>query len=186
MHKEGFTISVFIATEVLSSKLYQSITAECQGRGEAAWAGLSVSWTRGYWMICLSAICRLMVLGSVCAQVSWRHVRVLSWVCSFFTDRQVKMKDLLQTATEAATKSGNPPGVCPVCTANTATTCCGVPLLSSDRQPRSGLMLGSTFLPPAPLPSAVPSVHGLAVVSAARCEAVDINASCAACIQVND
>lgn len=47
-------------------------------------------------------------------------------------------------------------------------------------------MLGSTFLMPALLPSAIPSVPGLALVSAARCDAVDINATCAACIQVTD
>lgn len=47
-------------------------------------------------------------------------------------------------------------------------------------------MLGSTFLSPALLPSAVPRVPALAVVSADRCEAVDANASHAARTEVDD
>ena len=100
--------------------------------------------------------------------------------------RQVsKDEELVTDSHKRSYKKWEPTWVCSVRTANTAMTCC-CPLLNSDQQPPLGLMLGSTFLMPALLPTAVPSVPGLAVVSAARCEAVAINASCAARIQVND
>lgn len=74
MNKEGFKVSVFIVRETLSSKLYQSTTAEWKAEASSLRWAFRLLDERLLDDLLVGHL-QLTMPGSVCAQASWKQTR---------------------------------------------------------------------------------------------------------------